>query len=32
LERVGEGQRFVTKMMAERGIAIDRAAPPRKDP
>ena len=26
LERVGEGQRFVAKMLAERGLALDRSA------
>ena len=25
LERVGEGQRFVTKMLADRGLAVERA-------
>ena len=29
LERVGEGQRFVTKLLAERGLELDRAAPSR---
>jgi hypothetical protein len=27
LERVGEGQRFVTKLLAERGLELDRASP-----
>jgi hypothetical protein len=26
LERVGEGQRFVTKLLAERGLELDRAS------
>ena len=26
LERVGEGQRFVTKLLAERGLELDRSA------
>jgi steroid 5-alpha reductase family enzyme len=29
LERVGEGQRFVTKLMAERGLELDRSSPSR---
>jgi hypothetical protein len=29
LERVGEGQRFVTKLLAERGLELDRSSPPR---
>ena len=28
LERVGEGQRFVTKLLAERGLELDRSSPP----
>ena len=27
LERVGEGQRFVTKLLAERGLELDRSSP-----
>jgi hypothetical protein len=29
LERVGEGQRFVAKLLAERGLALDRSSPSR---
>lgn len=29
LERVGEGQRFVAKLLAERGLELDRASPSR---
>jgi hypothetical protein len=29
LERVGEGQRFVTKLLAERGLELDRSSPSR---
>ena len=29
LERVGEGQRFVTKLLAERGLELDRSTPSR---
>jgi len=33
LERVGEGQRFVTKMLADRGLALERAKEARqRDP
>jgi hypothetical protein len=30
LERVGEGQRFVTKLLAERGLELDRSSQSRK--
>ena len=29
LERVGEGQRFVTKLLAERGLELERSSPSR---
>lgn len=29
LERVGEGQRFVTKLLADRGLQLDRSSPSR---
>ena len=29
LERVGEGQRFVTKLLAEHGLELDRSSPSR---